>query len=85
MSADSGNGHNLNFTIEYLNIKPAAGDKVHYSGHHLICMPAVIAYAANTQGSQLPEVFIVHLGNSDIEFIFNSCDYRPQYLPFTFK
>jgi len=54
-------------------------------GKNLIGMLATVAYAANPDGYQLPQVLILHLSHRDIELISDSGSDRFQYLTLAFK
>ncbi len=61
------NRQNLNFIIDYLYLKPTANNKVHHLWQDFIGEPTIIANTANTDGSQLPQVVVINLGDGNIE------------------
>jgi hypothetical protein len=85
MTVFHSNVDNFDFIIEYFYIKVAALNETNRSGKDPIGMPLVIADTANPDGSQLPGIIIVNLGNGHIELIAHPARDRLKNLPFTLE
>jgi hypothetical protein len=62
-------GDKLCFATKHFDIQAAGLDVIHNAGNHLIGMAAIIAYTADTDGSDLPSIAIFNFGNGYMKFV----------------
>jgi hypothetical protein len=67
----------LDFVVQNLGIAPVGLNEVHHVGQGLVAMAAVVTDAGYAQGSHLPHILVIDLGDGDIELILHPRGDRP--------
>jgi hypothetical protein len=63
--------YDFDFIVENFRLEAGTFDKGDNPGEHLVGMTLIITDAADTQGSALPGIVIVNLGDGNLELMTN--------------
>ena len=75
----------LDFIIEHFGFNAAVRDEVDHVGENLVGMAFVVADAANPDGSQLPDIVVIHLSHRHVELVAHPAGDGFKDLPLTLE